>query len=187
MPHGVIGKEIVDRCHVASGKRCIASTRPFQVRMIKGPPPAITTREPDPQPRDPHRRRHPDPPPDTRPGLLRQETRRRQNKQRSTPSAETPHLRRRLPASRRRRPTPQQLNNERVREGQPGTSLNPAWPASHPDHRLFGSVTSRTRHQTYTPLPMFDIGLEPTRPKTNHLTQRGFDMHGWKVVVSRLP
>ena len=124
-----------------------------------------TAREPHPEPRDPHRRRHPDPPPDTRPRLLRQETRRRQNKQRSTPSAETTHLRRRLPASRHRRPTPQQLNNERVREGQPGTSLNPAWPASHPDHRLFGSVTSRTRHQTYTPRPMFDIGLATDAPR----------------------
>jgi hypothetical protein len=32
-------------------------------------------------------------------------------------------------------------------------SLNPAWPASHPDHRLFGQVTSRTRHHTYTTEP----------------------------------
>ncbi len=117
----------------------------------QGPPPTITTRRPDVEPRHPHRRRHPDQPLNTRTCLLRQETRRSQDEQGSPPSVETAHLKRRLPAADRRRPAPRQLNDEWVRKGQPGTSLNPAWPASHPEHRLFGKVTSRTRHQTYTP------------------------------------
>jgi len=69
------------------------------------PSPPVTTREPDPEPRHPHRRRHPDQPPDAGTRLLRQETRRRQNEQRSTPGVEEAHLKRRLPATRRRRPT----------------------------------------------------------------------------------
>ena len=64
---------------------------------------------PQTQPRHPHRRRHPAPLPQRRPRLLPKETRRRENHQRSDPGAETEDLRRRLPASPRRRPTPPQL------------------------------------------------------------------------------
>ena len=74
----------------------------------------------------PHGRRHPNPASrHPRAGLLRQETSRRQNQERSVTSVETPGLRHRLPTPRRRRG---------IRPGRhPGTSLSLAWPASHPD------------------------------------------------------
>jgi len=58
--------------------------------------------------------------------------------ERSHPGAETAHLRCRLPASPRRRPTPQHLTQMVGPGGHPGTSLIPAWPAHTLIHRLFG-------------------------------------------------
>ena len=52
----------------------------------------------------------------TRTDLLRQETGRRQNRQRSAPGVETTHLKRRLPTTQSGRSTTQCLNEERVRE-----------------------------------------------------------------------
>ena len=66
--------------------------------------PAVPARQPPPQPRDPHGRGHPDPlPAHQGPRLLRQETGRRQDHERSAARAETPDQRRhlRLPAGRR--------------------------------------------------------------------------------------
>jgi len=56
--------------------------------------------------------------------------------------------------------------------GHPGTSLRLAWPASHPEHRLFSTATPG-HPQTYTPAGT--PGPIP-RVQNNHLTQRGFVM-----------
>jgi hypothetical protein len=62
-------------------------------RGVVGAPqdlPAVAAREPPHQPRHPHGRSHPDPPPpQRRAGLLRPQTRRRQDRQRSHPGPQT--------------------------------------------------------------------------------------------------
>ena len=106
-------------------------------------------REPQTQPCPPHRCHLPTPLPRRRPHLLPEEDRRGQDLQTSDPGAETTHLRRRLPATRRRRPTPQRVKRLMGPGGHPGTTLIPAWPAHTLIHRHFGQVTARTRPQQY--------------------------------------
>ncbi len=52
----------------------------------------------------------------------------------------------------------------RAREGKPGTTLTPAWPALHPDHRLFGSATPEPTHNATTPDPTLPGPVSSTRP-----------------------
>ena len=68
--------------------------------------PAVAARQPSPQPRHPHGRRHPDPPPpQSRARLLRPQDRRRPHRQGSDPGAQAADQRRHLhPPPRRRRP-----------------------------------------------------------------------------------
>ena len=113
--------------------------------------PAVPARQPPAQPRDPHGRGHPDPlPAHQGPRLLRQETGRRQNPQRSAARAQTPDQRRhlRLPASRRparrsrRSQEPGRATGERLCiQGGRRTPRPPALRASH----------SRACHPPYDP------------------------------------
>ena len=88
------------------------------------PAPAVAGREPQDEPRAPHRRGQPDPPRHPRPGLLPAQARRRQDPDGSHALPETTDLRRRLPPARRRRPARQQpgppVQTMRAREGTAG-------------------------------------------------------------------
>jgi transposase len=84
------------------------------------PAPPQPCRQPSTQPRPPHRRSRPDQPRHPGTELLPPQTSRRTQPQRSTPSVETPDLRRRLPPPRRRRHT---LTNHMGPGGQSGTTL----------------------------------------------------------------
>ena len=105
-------------------------------------------REPPAEPRDPHRRGHPDQPRHTRPRLLPPQTSRREDPQRSDA-----RLKRRISDAvyRQLRADTDPLN-ETGPGGQPGTTLNPAWPAN-PEHRHFGTATPEPEHQRYAHPP----------------------------------
>ena len=104
--------------------------------------PAVTAREPAPQPRHPHGRRHPDPlPPQPRPRLLRPQARRGQDPQRGTPRSQAP--RSATPSSPASRPTPAGPQPAHIKE--PGRAagerlcrqrgrLTPQAPALRPSH-----------------------------------------------------
>jgi hypothetical protein len=103
-----------------------------------GGAPAVPARQPPPEPRDPHGRGHPDPPPgNRRPPLLRQEDQRgaRQPSAPSNGGSATPST---PPCSATpARPPPQRPRlaapPPRVREGNRGTTLHPARPAHTPN------------------------------------------------------
>jgi transposase len=111
--------------------------------------PAVPARQPPPQPRDPHGRGHPDPPPAHQgPRLLRQETGRRQNRQRSPPRAQTPDQRRHLRLPARRRPARRRRQEPGRATGEPlcnqGSRLAPRPPALRASH-------CRACHPPYDP------------------------------------
>ncbi len=111
--------------------------------------PAVPARQPPPQPRDPYGRGHPDPlPAHQRPRLLRQETGRRQNRQRSAARPQTPDQRRHLRLPARRRPARRSRRRQEPGRatGEPlcnqGGRLTPRPPALRASH-------SRARHPPY--------------------------------------
>ena len=97
------------------------------------------------------------------PGRVYYDKKRAEGKtKRRTPSVETTSLGHRLPTPRRR---------PEIRPGRhPGTSLQPAWPASHPDHRLFSSVIPG-HSPTYLKARTL---ARPHTPENKNLTQRGY-------------
>ena len=93
------------------------------------PSPSQPARQPNPQPRHPHRRGGPEPLPRRGPRLLRPQDRRGQDPQGSHPSAEAPDLRPDLPPPQRRR---HQRTGELIRwarEDNQERLCDPAWPA----------------------------------------------------------
>ena len=77
-------------------------TAPIEASSDPRPTPAQPAREPPAEPRDPHRRRHPDRARHTRPRVLPPQTSRRQDPEGSDPRAQAAHQRRRLPPTPRR-------------------------------------------------------------------------------------
>ena len=117
--------------------------------------PAVPAREPAPQPRHPHGRRHPDPlPPQRRPRLLRPQDRRGQDPQRSAPRPQA--ARSATPSTPACRPTPAgpQHRRDRAREGNRGTTLSPARPAHTPN-------TGSSAKPLPDPPPPYDPGTDP--------------------------
>jgi hypothetical protein len=110
--------------------------------------PAVPPRQPPARPRDPHGRGHPDPLPARQgPCLLRQETGRRQNRQRSAARAQTPDQRRHLRLPARRRPARRSQEPGRATGGplcDQGGRLTPRPPALRASH-------SRACHLPYDP------------------------------------
>ena len=76
----------------------------------------VTAREPHVEPRHPHRRRHPDQPPHPRPVYYDKKLDEGKTTKEALRALKTAHLECGLPAADHRRATPQQLNDERVRE-----------------------------------------------------------------------
>ena len=100
--------------------------------------------------------------------VLRTQSRRRQDQERSPARVETTDQQRRLsPTPRRRRPI------AAAREGNPGTSLSSSVTGSHPEHRLFGLSHSRT-NTTVRRHPTRFSRRAPNTLANNPLTQRGF-------------
>jgi transposase len=111
--------------------------------------PAVPARQPPAQPRDPHGRGHPDPlPAHQGPRLLRQETGRGQNPERSATRAQTPDQRRHLRLPARRRPARRRGQEPGRATGEPlcnqGGRLTPRPPALRASH-------SRACHPPYDP------------------------------------
>ena len=107
-----------------------------------GPPPAVPGRQPADQPGAAHHGRRPAPQPHRGPRLLRPQSRRREDTHGSDARPETPALRHRLPPDDHRRPG---AGNGPGRTRGGGYWLQRGRLA--PQHRHFGEVTSRTRHQ----------------------------------------
>ena len=136
------------------------------------PTPALARREPQGQPRHPHRRRQPDPPRQSRPGLLPAQARRRQD------PAWKP-----CAASRGASPTPCIDNSRRRRTPPPrrgrGSGRAPRGVSSiqrgrlAPAHRHFGSATSRTRTNDATRARHATEDRHSENPPTHPLTSEG--------------
>ena len=129
-------------------------------------PSTLPAREPHAEPRDPHGRGHPDPTrAQSRPRLLRPQSRRGQDPTRSAPRAQASHQRRHLPPPHRRRAARRPIT--RAREDTQGTTRKPAWPALHPDCRLFGQVTPGP-DPNLRPTTVPRRGTDLTRAITEH-------------------
>ena len=112
----------------------------------------------------------------TRTRLLRPQTRRRQDEEGSAPRVEATHQRRGLAPTPSR---PRRTAEKRVREDTQERLCNPAWPALHPEDRLFGPVTPEPdHHATPDTTPCHEGQLARARTPTSNtlLTQRGFDL-----------
>ena len=127
------------KAHFASWNGTAPTGRLFR---RPGPPPAIPGREPADQPRPAHHGRRPAPHPHRRPRLLRPQSRRRENTDGSDARTQTAAVRHRLPPD---DPRPPGSANGPGRTRGGGYWLQRSRLA--PQHRLFGEVTSRTRHR----------------------------------------
>jgi transposase len=125
------------RAHFASWNGTAPTGR---VLRRPGPPPAVAGRQPADQPGTAHHGRRPAPQPHRRPGLLRPQSRRRENADGSDARAQTPAVRHRLPPDDHRRPG---SGNGPGRTPGGGYWLQRGRLA--PQRRHFGEVTSRTR------------------------------------------
>jgi transposase len=128
-----------DRGHFASWNGTAPTGR--LLRRAR-PPPPVPRREPADQPRAAHHGRGPAPPRRQGPRLLRPQGRGRENPEGSNARPQASALRRRVPADDGRRP--------RRTDGPGRTPGGRYWLQRgrlRPHDRLFGQVTSRTRHQ----------------------------------------
>jgi len=175
--------QVPGKAHFASWKWHRADRR---VLRRPGPPPPVPGREPADQPHPAHHGCRPAPPPRQRgTGLLRPQSRRREDPQGSDEIPQTPALRHRLPPDDPRRPR---------QESGPGRTPGGGYWLQRgrlaPRCRHFREVTSRTRHQRPCPSqagPFFRSFRRPgptpdrsgedrhtlPRAETTPLTQRG--------------
>ena len=122
-------------------------------RLLRGAAaaPALPGREPAPEPCPAHHGHRPGPPRHPRPCLLPAPVSAGEDPDGGPADPQTPPVRRRLPATGRRPATTPNQPSEPWRASGPGrtpggdTRIQRGRP-SHPDGRLFGSVTTRTRH-----------------------------------------
>jgi hypothetical protein len=137
------------------------------------PTPALARRQPQGQPRHPHRRRQPDPPRHPRPGLLPAQARRGQDPAGSTALPQKAHLRRPVPT------TPSRRTHGRDNRCERGSGRAPRGVSCiqrgrlTPAHRHFGSATSRTRTNDATRVHTDTEDHDPQTPRTRLLTTEG--------------
>ena len=153
-------------------------TRPHRVGQRRaGQPAGEHQRQPQTQPRDPHRRRDPGSLRDlSRARVLRPQDQRGKDPQRSDAGAETEDLRCRLPPARRRRRRSTQAGPGRASGGDSTSQRD----RPNPDSRLFGKATTRTPQEGYVPRRLTEAGnTECLLPAPRGDTPRRYALALW--------